>query len=51
MSSLKVRVLSDTHLETYNGKYDEVHKKQNPSFEQLIKLIQKRIPQNDKKRC
>lgn len=43
MSPLKIRVLSDTHLETYDGKNG------NPSFEELVKLIQKKIPVNDKK--
>ncbi len=45
----KVRILSDTHLETYNGKYDQLRDKKNPNFEELIKIIEKRIPQNDKK--
>jgi Icc-related predicted phosphoesterase len=49
MSPLKVRILSDTHLETYNGKFDEAYQRQNPNFEALVKLIEKRIPTNDRK--
>lgn len=49
MGKLKIRVLSDTHLETFNGKYDEVHQKQNPNFDELIKIIEKKVPVNDKK--
>jgi len=48
MCYTKVRVISDTHLETYNGKYDEVHQHQNPNFDALIKIFEKAIPHNDR---
>lgn len=46
---MKIRILSDTHLETYNGKYDEKHKVQNPTFEKLVAKIESKMPRPCKK--
>jgi hypothetical protein len=40
---MKIRILSDTHLESYTGEYDPEHHTVNPSLEKLIKKLNETI--------
>jgi predicted phosphohydrolase len=40
---MKIRILSDTHLESYTGEYDAEHHTVNPSLEKLINKLNQTI--------